>query len=682
MFKRTIFVLLVLALVSSFFSSSVYASTFRFGSRGVGVTRIQERLIQVGLLTTRATGFFGTATREGVVKFQRLNNINPTGVVGPATLAALFPNTVNNNTAATPTQALSRGSRGAQVTTIQNRLRELNLLNVASNGIFGPLTQAAVRQFQQNVGLPVTGIVDGATNIALFAVPQTPETPPTPPTTQPSLLEPTVPNPAEQPQTNTPSSPEPSLPIEVLPPAPLVMFHGSPGALAGRTIIIDPGHGGRDPGVVRNGVMEKDLVLDISLRLRRMLEEAGATVIMTRETDVFRSLLFRSALANRHVLQLEIERLRNSGEVTQPNVQPPAATQPENQQTPANQDQTMQDLIARQIELAQIQQRQNDLSTQINIINEMILNLIMLDESKLRLQDATNAANNEAAAAERSQIFQREQIVSDLAARIGLPGNTREVADSSLLSRQTELQETNIRVAELRQQISALQRQLEQNPIQEPLAQPNNPATQEIVSTPVFPVNTVQETINMWQSKITMFDHFINNPTVDTREGIFAFTRDASNNIQANPALAKVFDLTRERYQNNIVFISIHLNSTAQEITASSGVRMFYRHNGPQFAWGSGNPFYYQNYNATLRRSLSQNLLNSLNENTNFQIEVLSPLRMDFSVIRETNLVSSLIEIGFLNNPADRALLILEQFREDATSGIYRGLVNHFNSQN
>lgn len=56
--------------------------------------------------------------------------------------------------------------------------------------------------------------------------------------------------------------------------------------LSGKVIVLDPGHGGIDGGAVgRDGVLEKDISLDISLKVRDYLQEAGALVIMTRERD-------------------------------------------------------------------------------------------------------------------------------------------------------------------------------------------------------------------------------------------------------------------------------------------------------------------------------------------------------------------------------------------------------------
>lgn len=53
-----------------------------------------------------------------------------------------------------------------------------------------------------------------------------------------------------------------------------------------KTILIDPGHGGIDGGAVsKNGIMEKDINLKISLKLRDKLTKEGYNVIMTREED-------------------------------------------------------------------------------------------------------------------------------------------------------------------------------------------------------------------------------------------------------------------------------------------------------------------------------------------------------------------------------------------------------------
>ena len=65
-------------------------------------------------------------------------------------------------------------------------------------------------------------------------------------------------------------------------------------------IVIDPGHGGHDPGARGKGVNEAELVLDVALRLEKLLQQVpGVDVILTRRTDEFIQLPERTAIANR-----------------------------------------------------------------------------------------------------------------------------------------------------------------------------------------------------------------------------------------------------------------------------------------------------------------------------------------------------------------------------------------------
>ncbi len=65
-------------------------------------------------------------------------------------------------------------------------------------------------------------------------------------------------------------------------------------------IVIDPGHGGHDPGAQAHGVAEAELVLDVSRRLETLLRaQPGFDVVLTRRTDEFIPLEERTAVANR-----------------------------------------------------------------------------------------------------------------------------------------------------------------------------------------------------------------------------------------------------------------------------------------------------------------------------------------------------------------------------------------------
>ena len=72
------------------------------------------------------------------------------------------------------------------------------------------------------------------------------------------------------------------------------------------TVVIDAGHGGKDPGNTGNGFIEKDIALKISLNLGNLLKKKGVNVIYTREKDVFVDLFERARIANKSDAQLFI----------------------------------------------------------------------------------------------------------------------------------------------------------------------------------------------------------------------------------------------------------------------------------------------------------------------------------------------------------------------------------------
>ena len=73
-------------------------------------------------------------------------------------------------------------------------------------------------------------------------------------------------------------------------------------------VVIDPGHGGKDPGAVNKGIREKDVVLGIGLKLGKLLNDnySDVKVVFTRSTDVFIPLIERSRIANRNKADLFI----------------------------------------------------------------------------------------------------------------------------------------------------------------------------------------------------------------------------------------------------------------------------------------------------------------------------------------------------------------------------------------
>jgi N-acetylmuramoyl-L-alanine amidase len=82
-------------------------------------------------------------------------------------------------------------------------------------------------------------------------------------------------------------------------------------------IVIDPGHGGHDPGTKRSGLSEADLVLDVAKRLEALLlKEPGVEVVLTRRNDTFIPLEERTAIANREGADLFLSIHANSSRNT------------------------------------------------------------------------------------------------------------------------------------------------------------------------------------------------------------------------------------------------------------------------------------------------------------------------------------------------------------------------------
>ncbi|MEM8640346.1 MAG: N-acetylmuramoyl-L-alanine amidase [Cyanobacteria bacterium P01_G01_bin.54] len=85
--------------------------------------------------------------------------------------------------------------------------------------------------------------------------------------------------------------------------------------------MIDPGHGGRDPGAIGiGGLREKDVVLPISLEVARILSEQGVSVMMTRSDDRFISLQGRAVMSNRARADLFVSIHANAISLSRPDV--------------------------------------------------------------------------------------------------------------------------------------------------------------------------------------------------------------------------------------------------------------------------------------------------------------------------------------------------------------------------
>lgn len=161
---------------------------------GPRVKQLQDDLIRMGYLDRSVTanaGYgntFGPLTEAAVKRLQAEKGLPVTGAIDQATAAALGPQTrpppvvpprtypgapAGDPNAAAVAGLQKGGGTPAQIRQLQDDLLRMGYVDrsFASNGgygkQFGPLTEAAVKQFQQDNGLPATGIVDPATALAL-----------------------------------------------------------------------------------------------------------------------------------------------------------------------------------------------------------------------------------------------------------------------------------------------------------------------------------------------------------------------------------------------------------------------------------------------------------------------------------------------------------------------------------
>lgn len=138
-------------------------SMLQYGSKGSAVRHLQSALVAQGY-ELDVDGDFGDATDAAVRHFQDNNNLDVDGVAGPATLAALGIVSHSSSSSSNPT--LEQGSTGRAVRQLQEALVEQGW-EIDVDGDFGPATDEAVREFQEENELDADGVVGPQTWAAL-----------------------------------------------------------------------------------------------------------------------------------------------------------------------------------------------------------------------------------------------------------------------------------------------------------------------------------------------------------------------------------------------------------------------------------------------------------------------------------------------------------------------------------
>lgn len=228
-------------------------STYHLGDHGPAVAQIRDHLALLGLLTHEPAersaaqwdAPFDADVERAVRAFQQERGLIADGVVGPSTWRRL-----EGARWALGDRVLRYGTRymqhGDDVTALQRRLHDLGFDPGRVDGIFGPDTDHALKDLQRNLGIPADGLCGPVTFRALDRL------------------------------SRTVVGGEPHHIREA------ERLHRSGPGLPGKVIVIDPGHGGSDPGVCSHGLVEADVVGDLAARIEGRLGALGVNAFLTR----------------------------------------------------------------------------------------------------------------------------------------------------------------------------------------------------------------------------------------------------------------------------------------------------------------------------------------------------------------------------------------------------------------
>lgn len=240
----------------------------RRGDAGPDVVEIRSMLAGLELLVStdgsdqgRVSDQFDDLVEHAVRSFQQRRGLITDGIVGPATYRALRG--ASYHLGSRPLAYLmSAPVHGDDVFTLQERLTELGYDGGRPDGVFGPRTEHALRSFQRDYGLVSDGICGAATVRALSQL-----------SPRASGGRPVFLREREQVRSAGPR-------------------------LRGKRIVIDPGHGGDDPGVEVAGVREADVVWDLARRLEGRMKATGMEALISRGPQHGPAEAERAAFAN------------------------------------------------------------------------------------------------------------------------------------------------------------------------------------------------------------------------------------------------------------------------------------------------------------------------------------------------------------------------------------------------
>ena len=141
------------------------------------VSRLEQRLYDLGYLSANFDGVFDAETRSALESFQQANGLEVNGAADEETLERLdSPDALSRQgyltrfaNAYAQMTPLEKGSTSNDVLSVQRKLKEYGYFLGEPNGVFDDLTGEAVERFEMVNGLPVNGVADGAVLMRLMA---------------------------------------------------------------------------------------------------------------------------------------------------------------------------------------------------------------------------------------------------------------------------------------------------------------------------------------------------------------------------------------------------------------------------------------------------------------------------------------------------------------------------------
>ncbi len=236
----------------------------RRGDSGPAPGEVRAALVALGLLPPPRPGVadvFDNDCELAVREFQQRRGLIVDGLVGPDTYRALMAARWRLGDRVL-LRSLSAPMVGDDVVALQERLLELGYDAGRPDGIFGIRTERALLGFQRECGVALDATCGPATLRALHQLGRK----------------------------VTGGRPQFLRESEVL-------HHRGP-ALHGKRVVVDPGHGGNDPGNVVGDLTEADLSWDLAARLEGRLVAAGVRADLTRGRDTTASEVERADFAN------------------------------------------------------------------------------------------------------------------------------------------------------------------------------------------------------------------------------------------------------------------------------------------------------------------------------------------------------------------------------------------------